>query len=111
VSNQKKLKYKKIEEQYYQRNMKVGTWKGWHDNGKDRFEHVYDTLSKFIFHANKKEWNEAGLLVFERYIDRKGTGFEKKWVDNGTLIQHLELVYNSKEQGSEKNWYPNVQLK
>jgi antitoxin component YwqK of YwqJK toxin-antitoxin module len=27
------------------------------------------------------------------------------------LIQHLELVYNSKEQGSEKNWYPNGQLK
>jgi antitoxin component YwqK of YwqJK toxin-antitoxin module len=102
---------KKIEEQYYQRNMKVGTWKGWHDNGKDRFEHVYDTLSNFIFHANKKEWNEAGLLVFERFIDRKGSGLEKKWDDRGTLMQHLELVYNSKEQGSEKNWYPNGQLK
>ena len=51
------------------------------------------------------------LLVFERFIDRKGTGFEKKWDDNGTLIQHLELVYNSKEQGLEKNWYPNGQLK
>ena len=101
----------KIEEQFYQRNMKVGTWKGWHDNGKPRFEYVYDTLSNYIFHPNKKEWNEAGLLVFERFIDRKGLGFEKKWADNGTLIQHLELVYNSKEQGSEKNWYPNGQLK
>lgn len=100
-----------IEEQHYQRNMKVGVWKGWHDNGKLRFEYVYDTLSNFIFHPNKKEWNEAGLLVLERFIDRKGRGFEKKWADNGTLIQHLELVYNSKEQGSEKNWYPNGQLK
>ncbi len=102
---------KKIEEQHYQRNMKIGTWKVWHDNGKPRFEHVYDTLSNYLFHANKKEWNEAGLLVFERYIDRKGLGFEKKWSDNGTLIQHLELVYNSKEQGAEKNWYPSGQLK
>jgi antitoxin component YwqK of YwqJK toxin-antitoxin module len=101
----------KSEEQFYQRNMKVGTWKGWHDNGKPRFEHVYDTLSNFIFHANKKEWNEAGLLVFERFIDRKGTGFEKKWSDDGTLIQHLELVNNTKIEGSEKNWYPNGQLK
>jgi len=101
----------KIEEQFYQRNMKVGTWKGWHDNGKPRFEYVYDTLSNYIFHSNKKEWNEAGSLVFERFIDRQGLGFEKKWADNGTLIQHLELVYNSKEQGSEKNWYPNGQLK
>ncbi|NDA99198.1 MAG: hypothetical protein EBY31_08370, partial [Flavobacteriia bacterium] len=101
----------KSEEQFYQRNMKVSTWKGWHDNGKPRFEHLYDTLSNFIFHANKKEWNEAGLLVFERFIDRKGTGFEKKWADNGTLIQHLELVNNTKIEGSEKNWYPNGQLK
>jgi antitoxin component YwqK of YwqJK toxin-antitoxin module len=101
----------KSEEQFYQRNMKVGTWKGWHDNGKPRFEHVYDTLSNFIFHANKKEWNEAGLLVFERFIDRKGKGFEKKWSDDGTLIQHLELVNNTKIEGSEKNWYPNGQLK
>ena len=101
----------KSEEQFYQRNMKVGTWKGWHDNGLPRFEHVYDTLSKYIFHSNKKEWNEAGLLVFERFIDRKGTGFEKKWADNGTLIQHLELVNNTKIEGSEKNWYSNGQLK
>ncbi|MBU3658260.1 MAG: hypothetical protein FGM14_00135 [Flavobacteriales bacterium] len=101
----------KIEEQFYQRNMKIGTWKGWYDNGKPRFEYVYDTLSNFIFNPNKKEWNEAGILTFQREIDRKGTGFEKKWNDKGVLIQYIELTNNSKELGLEKNWYPSGQLK
>ncbi len=101
----------KIEEQHFQRNMKVNTWKGWYDNGNKRFEYIYDTLSNFIFHPIKKEWNEAGVLTFQRTIDRRGDGFEKKWTDNGLLIQSIELVNNSKELGSDKTWYPSGQLK
>lgn len=101
----------KIEEQHFKRNMKIGTWNGWHDNGKPRFESTYDTLSNFPFTANTKEWNEAGQLIHERQIDRNGVGFEKRWTDKGVLILQLGLVNNSKELGFEKNWYPNGQLK
>lgn len=102
---------KKIEENYYSKNLKVGTWKAWFDNGNKKYEYYYDTLSNHMFKPSKKEWDENGKLILQHEIDKSGNGFIKKWNRAGILIYYSDFLNNDNIKTTEVHYYDNGLLK
>lgn len=104
--------YGKIsEEKYYERNMKVGVWKAWHDNGMKKYELTYDTTSTHLFEPSQVYWNDKGVKVLERSLDKNGNGVQRQWAENGELIEYATIDGLNKYQTVEKKWFPSGKLK
>lgn len=99
------------EEKYYQRNMKVGLWKGWHDNGMKKYELTYDTTFTHIFEPSQVFWNDKGVKILERLLEKNGNGVQRQWTENGVLIEYTEIDGLNKYQSFEKRWFPSGSLK
>jgi antitoxin component YwqK of YwqJK toxin-antitoxin module len=93
------------EEKYFHQNIHVGTWKGWYTNGKKKYVEVYDSLSRDPFNPSiVRWWNENGILVKEKIVDRDGNGYEKLWHDNGKPLLHEDIYSFQRYQGMRWDW-------
>lgn len=95
----------------YEMGIKNGLWTYWHDNGKLKARHVYNTQGKFPFQAQKEEWAENGALVLLFHFDESGIGKLQEWTEQGVLIHEQELVNLSIDKGKETFWFPSGQMK
>lgn len=95
----------------YETGIKNGLWTYWHDNGKVKARHVYNTQGKFPFQAQKEEWAENGALVLLFRFDESGIGKLQEWTEQGVLIHEQELVNLSIDKGKETFWFPSGQMK
>jgi antitoxin component YwqK of YwqJK toxin-antitoxin module len=100
-----------IEENFYRDNLKIGIWKGYHSNGKQKYEYIYDVNSKHPFEPAKTEWNEQGTKTLEVSIDSFGYGQRRIWSKDGVLIEQTDIFPNREINGVEKHWFENGQLK
>ena len=93
------------EEKYFHHDVHVGTWKGWYMNGKPKYLEIYDSLSRDPFNPSVlKWWNENGVLVKERIIDRDGKGYEKIWYDDGKPMMHEDIIHFQRYDGERWDW-------
>jgi antitoxin component YwqK of YwqJK toxin-antitoxin module len=95
----------------YVDGIKNGVWTYWYDNGKLKARHSFNINGNFPFHAQKEEWSENGRLILKFSFDEQGNGLLREWTESGVLFHEQNLVNLSLDQGKEKFWFPNGQLK
>ncbi len=86
----------------YYNGKREGIFLGYYNNGNKWFERFY---SKGIKIGTHKGWFENGQLMFEYQLNNKGmyNGSVKDWHFNGQLAKHFNFK-NGKEFGSQKMW-------
>jgi antitoxin component YwqK of YwqJK toxin-antitoxin module len=95
----------------YEAGIKNGLWTYWHNNGKLKARHFYNTNGNFPFQAQKEECSENGALVLLFRFDESGIGKLQEWTENGVLIHEQELNNLSIDKGKETFWFPSGQMK
>jgi antitoxin component YwqK of YwqJK toxin-antitoxin module len=76
---------KPLEERFYRDNRKVGTHKGWWENGNQKFVYLIE--------------NDVPI------------GEHQEWYENGQLFSLTNFDKNGQPDGVQKTWYPTGQIK
>lgn len=99
------------EEKYFHYDSPVGTWKGWHPNGKIWYVEIYDSLAVNPFLASdSKYWNENGIMFKDYHVDRQGTGYEMVWYQDGKPMFRDDITNYQRYWGVRKDWFPDGKL-
>jgi antitoxin component YwqK of YwqJK toxin-antitoxin module len=94
----------------YRYNMGYGVWRDFHPNGITSFETYYNEDIYDPFTPHVKQFNENGVLVSEKWIDSKGKGFLREYLDNGQLIKEEIYEHGPREVAKQRKFYKNGQL-
>lgn len=94
----------------YRYNLGFGVWREYHPNGITSFETDYNEDIYDPFTPHVKQFNENGVLVSEKWIDSKGKGFLREYLDNGQLIKEEIYEHGPSEITKQRKFYKNGQL-
>ncbi|MFM7667817.1 MAG: toxin-antitoxin system YwqK family antitoxin [Bacteroidota bacterium] len=103
----------------YRHNLKVGNWEVYNDKGRLIQLSIHDENAINPFAPiQETTWNDAGIKLEEKYIDKENRRILMKWNENGKMLRHA--IYSNGTQSNwnnqnyllfEKLYFDNIQLK
>ncbi len=103
----------------FRHNLKVGNWEVYNDKGRLIQLSIHDENAINPFAPiQETTWNDAGIKLEEKYIDKENRRILTKWNENGKTLRHA--IYSNGTQSNwnnqnyllfEKLFYDNLQLK
>ena len=104
------LNGKLSEEKEFNQDFPVGNWKGYFEDGK--LKYTIDYSSEFYFSAgHETHYFQNGKLSSEKRIDAQGKGFERKYNEQGVLLENKIYNYYPYEYFSYITYYPTGLMK
>lgn len=103
----------------YSNNLKEGNWEIYNDQGRLTQLSIFDQNAMNPFSpAKETSWNENGIKIEEKYIEKDGRGILTKWDENGKVRRYCIFSPSSQMNWTnvtslqyEKVYYENLQLK
>jgi len=103
----------------YRHNLKAGNWEVYNDKGRLIQLSIHDENAINPFAPiQETTWNDAGIKLEEKYIDKENRRILTKWNENGKTLRNA--IYSNGTQSNwnnqnyllfEKLYYDNLQLK
>jgi antitoxin component YwqK of YwqJK toxin-antitoxin module len=103
----------------YSNNLKEGNWEIYNDQGRLTQLSTFDQNAMNPFAPVKETtWNDYGIKIEEKYIEKDGRGIFTKWNENGKVMRYCIFSPSSQMNWTnvtllqyEKLYYENRQLK
>lgn len=103
----------------YRDNLKLGNWEIYNDQGRLTQLSTFDHNAMNPFAPVKETtWNDYGIKVEEKNIEKDGRGILTKWDENGNVMRYCIFSPSSQMNWTnvtllqyEKLYYDNLQLK
>lgn len=103
----------------YRNNLKDGNWEIYNDKGLLTQLSTFDETAMNPFAPSKEiTWNDNGIKIEEKYIEKDGRGILTKWDENGKVMRYCMFSPSSQMNWTnvsllqyEKLYYDNLQLK
>lgn len=96
----------KIAGQYDDYGHPIGDWFSYHVNGSIAKIISYQYPNSYYLIENMVEYNDHSVKIGEINLDGKGSGYEKKWSDNGGLQYERKIKnYNWEPKTAWERWY------
>lgn len=103
----------------YRNNLKDGNWEVYNVQGRLTQLSTFEETAMNPFAPTKEiTWNDNGIKIEEKYIEKDGRGILTKWDENGKVMRYCMFSPSSQMNWTnvsslqyEKLYYDNLQLK
>ena len=107
------------EKGFYRNNLKDGNWEVYNVQGRLTQLSTFEETAMNPFAPIKETtWNDYGIKIEEKYIEKDGRGILTKWDENGNVMRYCIFSPSSQMNWTnvtllqyEKLYYDNLQLK